>query len=73
MKYAAVANWADDDEYSVTFMCGQLGVTRSGYYRWRAAGPCRRERSDAELTEQIRQIHTELDGNPGVRGSRPSW
>jgi putative transposase len=40
VKYAAVANWADDDEYSVTFMCGQLGVTRSGYYRWRAAGPC---------------------------------
>ena len=67
MKYAAVANWADDDEYSVTFMCGQLGVTRSGYYRWRAAGPCRRERSDAELTAQIRAIHTALDGNPGVR------
>jgi len=48
-------------------MCSQLGLSRSGYYRWRANGPCQRERTDAELTEQIRAIHAELDGNPGVR------
>ncbi len=28
---------------------------------------CERERTDAELTDIIRVIHTELDGNPGVR------
>ena len=67
MKYAAIADWATDKEFSVTFMCDQLGVVRQGYYRWRADGPCERERTDAELTEQIRQIHTELDGQPGVR------
>lgn len=67
MKYAAIADWADDDEFPVAFMCAQLGVARSGYYRWRAAGPCRRARTDAELTEQIRTIHGELDGHPGVR------
>ena len=38
-----------------------------GYYRWLADGPCERERTDAELTEQIREIHTELHGHPGVR------
>ncbi|MCA1710082.1 MAG: hypothetical protein LC808_45065 [Actinobacteria bacterium] len=48
-------------------MCEQLGVVRQGYYRWRAKGRSERERTDAELTETIRQIHTELDGQPGVR------
>jgi putative transposase len=74
VKYAAIADWADDEDdnegdgaYPVTFMCAQLGVSRSGYYRWRADGPCERERTDAELTEQIHQVHTELHGNPGVR------
>lgn len=67
MKYAAIADWADEKQYSVTFMCDQLGVTRQGYYRWRAQGPCQRERTDAELTEAILAIHTELDGHPGVR------
>jgi hypothetical protein len=67
VKYAAIADWAEEKEYSVTFMCEQLGVVRQGYYRWRSAGPCERERTDAELTEQILRIHTELDGNPGVR------
>jgi transposase InsO family protein len=67
VKYAAIADWAADTQYPVTFMCAQLEVSRSGYYRWLAQGPCQRERADAELTEQIRQIHTELHGNPGVR------
>ena len=67
MKYAAIADWADEKQYSVTFMCDQLGVARQGYYRWRSEGPCARERTDAELTEQILAIHTESDGNPGVR------
>jgi transposase InsO family protein len=67
VKYAVIADWAEEKEYSITFMCDQLGVCRQGYYRWRASGPCERERTDAELTEAIRQIHTELEGNPGVR------
>ena len=67
MKYAAIADWATAKQYSVTFMCAQLGVVRQGYYRWLADGPCQRERTDAELTEQIRQIHAELHGHPGVR------
>ena len=67
MKYAAIADWAADKEYSVTFMCAQLGVVRQGYYRWLADGPCQRERTDAELTEQIREIHRDLHGHPGVR------
>ena len=26
MKYAAIADWAAEKEYSVTFMCAQLGA-----------------------------------------------
>ena len=67
MKYAAIADWATDKQYSVTFMCAQLGVARQGYYRWLTDGPCERERTDTELTEQIREIHAQLHGHPGVR------
>ena len=58
MKYAAIADWALEGEFGVTFMCDQLGLVRQGYYRWLASGPSRRELDDVELTEQIRQIHT---------------
>jgi putative transposase len=67
VKYAAIADWAEDGEYSITFMCAQLGVSRQGYYRWLAQGPCQRERTDAELTEVIGEIHAEFSGHPGVR------
>jgi hypothetical protein len=67
VKYAAIADWATDKQFTVTFMCAQLGVVRQGYYRWLADGSCERERTDAELTEQIREIHAQLHGHPGVR------
>ena len=63
VKYAAIADWAQEKEYSVAFMCAELRVTRQGYYRWLAQGPCQRQRTDAELTESIVAIHTELDGH----------
>jgi putative transposase len=68
VKYAAIADWAPEKEYAVTFMCDQLGVVRQGYYRWLAQGPCERERTDTELTEVIREIHTESDGIPACAG-----
>jgi transposase InsO family protein len=67
VKYAAIAGWAQEKQYSVTFMCAQLGVARQGYYRWLAGGASARERRDAELTDLIVEIHAELDGHPGVR------
>jgi hypothetical protein len=45
VKYAAIADWATDKQFTVTFMCAQLGVARQGYYRWLADGPCKRERT----------------------------
>ncbi|MFJ2769035.1 IS3 family transposase [Streptomyces sp. NPDC087300] len=45
----------------------ELHIASSTYYRWRRAErePCERRRRDAELTEQIRQIHADSGGNYG--------
>ncbi|MGH3942210.1 MAG: hypothetical protein ACRDTG_27035 [Pseudonocardiaceae bacterium] len=66
-EYAAIADWAAEKKFPVTFMGTQLGVVGQGYYRWLATGGSERERADAELADQIREIHTELRGDPGVR------
>lgn len=74
MKYAAIADWAEEKQYSVTFMCEQLSVARQGYYRWRSTGRCERERADAELTETIQKISTKNSpGIPVSAESTPSW
>jgi putative transposase len=48
---------AERASFSVPLMCRMMGVSRSGYYGWRVRPPSNRERIDASLTEQIRQIH----------------
>ena len=70
MIFAAIADWDDNNDYPVTFMCDQLGVSRSGYYAWRArtaAGPSPREVADDHLRTLIVAIHDHLRGNPGRR------
>jgi putative transposase len=65
--FAAIADWADSGEFSVTLMCDWLGVSRSGYYAWRSAEPSQRSRDDVTLTGLIRTLHADGRGNPGVR------
>ncbi len=67
MIFAAIADWADSKEYDVSFMCAELGVSTSGYYKWRQHSPSGRDLEDAKLLEEIRAAHQDLDGNPGVR------
>ena len=50
-----------------------MNTRGQGYYRWLASGPSEHERTDTELTEQIREIHTELHGHPACAGSGPNW
>jgi transposase InsO family protein len=47
-------------------LCRVLGVSRAGYYAWRARGPSERESEDAELVKRIRVVHAD---NRGVYGS----
>ena len=44
-------------------------VLRQAFYDWQtrlAAEPAQRERDDADLVEQMREIHAETDGTYGV-------
>lgn len=44
-------------EYRVVDLCRVGGVARSSYYAWRDRPPSARQVADAELLEEIRQIH----------------
>jgi len=49
---------------NVARACALLKVSRAAFYQ-HLAGPSRRERADAELTEQIRAVHKESKGRYG--------
>jgi putative transposase len=49
----------------VALMCRVLGVSVSGYYAWRKRAPSRRTQANAQLSEQIRQVHRESRGTYG--------
>lgn len=52
--------------HSVRLMCRTLGVSPSGYYKWRTRGLSDRARRDAELTLRIKQIHQSSRGIYGA-------
>jgi len=68
--FAAIADWAENDEFPVDFMCTELQVSRSGYYAWRTRPVSHRTLTDIDLTCRIRRIHAAGHGNPGVRRIR---
>lgn len=45
-----------NDQFSIVKMSQTLGVSRSGYYRWRGRGPAKRTLENKQLTAQITQI-----------------
>jgi transposase InsO family protein len=53
-------------EHALRLLCAVLGVSRSGYYRWRAHRPSARKRQDAELSAQIARAHRQGRGSYGA-------
>jgi transposase InsO family protein len=53
-------------EHPVGMLCELFGVSRSGYYRWQAAKPTKRQCEDAALAAQIARFHRESRGNYGA-------
>ncbi len=51
--------------YSISLLTRVLAVSRSGYYGWRGRGPSGRAIANSELTERIRQVHTQSRGTYG--------
>jgi putative transposase len=49
-------------QFPVSLLCKTVGVTRQGFYAWCRRQPSRRELSDRELGERIRQVHAETEG-----------
>jgi putative transposase len=52
-------------QHSVSLLCGVLGVSRAGYYAWKDRSPSPRAMRDAQLSEQIAEIHDESQGTYG--------
>lgn len=53
-------------EHHIGLLCELLGVSRSGYYRWQAAGPSKRQREDQTLKVEIARFHRQSRGNYGA-------
>jgi putative transposase len=51
-----------EGDYAVTALCAAFSVSRSGYYRWRNAGPTARAREDARLTVELQKLHGQSRG-----------
>lgn len=52
-------------------MCALYGVTRGGFYAWQRREPSERTLNDAQLLEQVRQVHQQSRGyygSPRVTG-----
>ena len=60
------------DKAQIRTLCDVLGVSRSGYYRWRAQPVSRHRKIDGELLERIKAIHQAsraLYGSPRIHDS----
>jgi putative transposase len=52
-------------ENSIRGLCELLGVSPSGYYKWRQVRPNARQREDVTLTVKIAEAHRQSRGNYG--------
>jgi len=73
VRFAAIAGWADSDAYPVSFMCAELGVSRSGYYAWRGAEPSQRSRDDSALIAVMKTIYMQARGILASAGCARAW
>jgi transposase InsO family protein len=53
------------DQFPVTRMCQELGVSPSGYYAWRHRPPSAREMANQELFKEIESVYNNSDGTYG--------
>ena len=60
----------EDNQLSVSMLCGIAGVSRSGYYRWVNAADVReeREKKDREDFEQVLKAYNQRGYSKGARG-----
>lgn len=74
-KFALIAGVAEKRPLTqVTAMCRAMGVSRSGYYKWKASAPARaaREAADLEARAQVEQAFLSHGFRKGSRQVRDS-
>jgi len=65
MRYQCIADHSD--AYSVGVWCEALGVSPSGYYRWKSTFSSARRQEETQLKESIAAISREAKGRYGYR------
>jgi putative transposase len=60
MKYQFIEQ--HKHEFAIVAMCQVLSISESSFYAWRKRSACQRQREDAQLTAELRQI---FDGHKG--------
>ena len=55
----------DHAEFDVRYLCERLGVSSSGYYKWRNRKPSHRQKDNTRIAKKIVSIFHEHDGNYG--------
>lgn len=63
MKYQFLEQ--NKHQFPLVVMCKVLGVSESGFYAWRKREACQRQREDAQLTQEIRQVFDRHQGRYG--------
>lgn len=64
MKYALIREHAE--QFSICLMCRSLGVSRSGYYRWRDRPLSERETRRIEMKERVADTWTNFKARYGA-------
>ena len=64
MKYALILDHVD--QYSISLMCGVLGVHRAGFYRWRDAPESKREARKEQVTSLVKDTFEAFEAAYGA-------
>lgn len=65
MKYYRFVD-AEKANHSIAILCRVLQAARAGYYAWLRRRPSRHAEQDAQLQEEIREIHAGSRGTYGT-------
>ena len=66
-KYITVKELHEDKNYSIKWMCRELNISRTAYYKWCNHKVSKQEQDDIELAEHIREMHEIYHGVLGYR------
>lgn len=67
MKYLAIRELHEKENYSISWMCRKLKISRPSYYKWLNRPIPAKELEDIELAEKIREYHKRYKGILGYR------